>query len=166
METKRRSVKIGFLIGLGVSLTVFLPCWTRVAESYYETKIFYYEAYLFWQQCKAEGKSDLQAAKERFKIIQTRRGHPVEGLRTDLDRGHPEAFIRGVLGHEEWHGFGYGKKPGRVETYFEMHTLFNTILFMIMLWWIPFIVAAVSPFVGAIIGYMFKKRRYSKNQVN
>ena len=164
METKRRFVKIGFLIGLGVSLTVFLPCWTRVAESYYSTKVFYYEAYLFWQQCKAEGKSDLQAAKERYQIIQSRWGHPTEGLQTDKEREHPEAFIKGVLGKEEWDGFGYGRKPGRLETYFEMHTIWNTILFMAMLWWIPFIAVVVSPFLGAIIGYTLEKRRYSKSE--
>ena len=162
METKRRFVKTGFLIGLGVSLTVFLVAWTRVAESYYSTKVFYYEAYVFWQKCKQEGKSDLQAATERYRIVHNQPAFRPEN-HPDVKGGHPEAFIRGALGYELWDGFGYGRKPGRLETYFELNTIRDTLGFMVMLYWYSFIVV-VSPFAGAIIGYILEKRRHSKSE--
>ena len=165
METKRRFVKIGFLIGLGVSLTFVLVCWIGTAESYYSTKVFYYEAYLFWQKCKQEGKSDLQAAAERYRSLPNQPFRPEN--HPDVKRGHPEAFIRGALGYELWDGFGYGRRPGKLETYFEMHTI-RTIIGdfiggMVMLYPPSFIVV-VSPFAGALIGYTLEKRRYSKSE--
>ena len=138
-------------MGLALSGAIFLFFWIKTMEWQYEQKVFYYKGFLFWEQCKKEGKSDLQAATERYRIIHRRPGfqashHP------DVKRGHPEAFIRGTLGHEIWDGFGYGKKPGRLETLFEYHTIKTTIDIMAMMLYLPYVAMLLAPCVGGLVG--------------
>ena len=152
MKLKYRFVIIGFLIGLSISLVIFLSCWAIVAESNYKQKVFYYDGFTFWQKCKEEGKSELQAATERYRLIH-KQPYFKPGMHPDVKSGHPEAFIRGTLGYELWDGFGYGKKPARIKTFFERRTIQETVEFIAMLLYIPYLAMLVSPFVCAGIGY-------------
>jgi len=146
----------GGLIGLAFSAAIFLVFWVMTMEWEYGRKVFYYEGFLFWEKCKKQGKSDLQAATERFRIIHNQanfeaKNHP------DVKTGHPEAFIRGTLGYNLWDGFGYGEKPGRLETLFELHTIKDTFSLMAMMLWLPYIAMLIAPFAGGLIGLLSMK---------
>jgi hypothetical protein len=151
-----RYSKIGFMIGSIFSIVVFLICWCLVMEDHFDSKTFYYEGFLFREKCKKEGKSDLQAATERFRLIHGQpdfdpKDHP------DVKNGYPEAFIRGILGYNLWDGFGYGEKPGRLETFFELQTIYETCCIVWMLGF-PLIIILLSPFIGGFVGFIWYKR--------
>ena len=122
MKFRYNSTSVGVLIGLSISVVIFLFFWTTYSESRYKPKAFYYEGLIFWQKCKKEGKSDLQAATERYRIVHKQPYFEPE-MHPDVQSGHPEAFIRGILGYELWDGFDYGKKPSRITTLFEKMTI-------------------------------------------
>jgi hypothetical protein len=145
---------IGGLAGFGCSVGILLAFWVGMMECEYKRKAFYYEGYLFREECRKEGKSDLQAATERYRIIHNQPNfqpahHP------DVKSGHPEAFIRGTLGYELRDGFGYGRKPGRLETFFELNTLKDTRDIMAMLRYFPYIAMLVSPLIGVAAGWLW-----------
>jgi hypothetical protein len=119
---------------------------------------------MFWQKCKQEGKSDLQAATERYRLIHKQPYFEPE-MHTDVKSGHPEAFIRGMLGYELWDGFGYGKKPSRIKTFFESRTIQDTLDFIAMLLYLPYIAMLVSTFVCVGIGYGAAKVKESKCEI-
>jgi hypothetical protein len=126
----------------------------------YGRKVFYYEGFLFWEECKEEGKSDLQAATERYRIIHSQPNFEAED-HPDVKHGHCEAFIRGTLGYDLWDGFGYGKEPGRLETLFELHTIKDTFPLMAMMLWLPYIAILIAPFAGGLIGLILNKKQGS-----
>ena len=157
MSIRFRYPAIGVLAGLAFSVLVLLVSWVRVMESQYQRKSFYYEGFLFHEKCKAEGKSDLQAATERYQVIHSRPNFSSND-HSDVQRGHPEAFIRGTLGYELWDGFGYGKKPGRLETFFERRTITDAYAFMRMLSY-PFIIMLAAPFIGGFVGIVLSAKQ-------
>ena len=79
----------------------------------------------------------------------------------DVKSGHPEAFIRGTLGYDLWDGFGYGTKPGRLETMFELHTIKDTFPLMAMILWLPYIAILIAPFAGGLVGLIVNKKQGS-----
>ncbi len=147
---------IGVLIGLAFSVAIFLFFWVTTMEWLYGRKAFYYEGFLFREKCRKQGKSDLQAATERFRIIHNQPNFEAED-HPDVKSGHPEAFINGTLGCNLWDGFGYGKKPGRLETFFEVHTIRDTCSIMGMMLCIPYIAMLLAPFMGGLIGLLSMK---------
>ena len=161
MKLKFRFATIGVLLGLFISLGIFLAFWVVVAESDYRRKVFYYDGFVFWQKCKQEGKTDLQAATERYRILHDKPYFRPE-MHPDVKSGHPEGFIRGTLGYELRDGFGYGEKPGRIETFFERMVLKETLEYIAMLLYIPYIVMLVSPFVCGVIGYIVVNSKISR----
>lgn len=148
----------GFLVGLFISLIIFCPYWSTVAYSHYKQKVFYYDGFTFWQKCKKEGKSDIQAATERYRIVHNQPDFKAE-MHPDVEKGHPEAFIRGSLGYELWDGFGYGKKPSLIKTFFARRTVIETTQIISMMPYRPYIAILLSPFVCAAIGYAIAKVR-------
>ncbi|MHC5154930.1 MAG: hypothetical protein ACYSO3_02150, partial [Planctomycetota bacterium] len=140
------------------SLVIVMFLWGIVSESRYKRKAFYYDAFVFWQKCKKEGKTDLQAATERYQIVHKQPYFRPE-MHPDVKSGHPEAFIRGTLGYELWDGFGYGKKPSRITTLFEKMTVQETIDYMRMFRCIPIIAILLFPIIGGLICYVVAKAR-------
>ena len=67
--------------------------------------------------------------------------------------------MRGILGYNLWDGFGYGKKPGRIETLFELNTIKDTFSIMAMMCWLPYIAMFFVPFIGWIIGLLLSIKR-------
>lgn len=156
MKTILRYPAIGFLVGLSFSIVIFLYFWVKTTEEQYSRKIFYYEGFLYWQKCKKEGKSDLQAATERYRLIHNQPDFQPED-HPDVRNSHPEAFIRGTLGYELWDGFGYGKKPGRFETFFELRTINDTLTIMAMMLYLPYIAMLTCPMVGGVVGFIWSR---------
>jgi hypothetical protein len=153
-----RTAFFGFLIGLAVSGLIILTIWVLVTRHRYSRKYFYYEGYLFREKCRAEGKDDLQAATERYRIIHSEPHFKAED-HWDVKNGQPEAFIRGTLGHNLYKGFGYGAKPGFIQTLLEPRTVEHT-WFYIWMTMLPIIGIVLAPFAGALFGcaWAWKKR--------
>ena len=144
-------IATGILAGLVFSVAIFLTFWVITMECQYGRKVFYYEGFLFREKCRQEGKSDLQAATERYRVIHNQPNFKA-GQHPDVRSGHPEAFIRGTLGYNLWDGFCYGQKPGRLETFFELRTIKDTFSIMAMMLYLPFIAILITPFAGGLIG--------------
>lgn len=151
---------IGVSVGTAFSLSIFLVFWIMTMEWEYSRKVYYYEGFLFWEKCKEEGKSSLQAATERYRIVHSQPNFEAED-HPDVKRGHPEAFVRGTLGYDLWDGFGYGKEPGRLETLFELHTMEDTFSLMAMMMWLPYVVILIAPFAGGLVGLILNKKHSS-----
>ncbi len=153
-EGSLRCLMVGTLVGLACSAAIFLIFLVITMECQYGRKVFCYEGFLFRQRGKQQGKSDLEIATERYRIINNRPNF-IAAQHPDVRSGHPEAFIRGTLGHNLWDGFDYGKKPGRLETLFELRTLKDTLDIMAMMLYLPLIAMLAAPFIGVITGLVF-----------
>ncbi|MCJ7674308.1 MAG: hypothetical protein MUO33_04040 [Sedimentisphaerales bacterium] len=148
----------GFLLGLGFSAAIFLYFWLRTMEFEYRLKVSLYERFLFWQKSKKEGKSDLQGATEMYRVIHNQPDFQAQDHQY-VKSGHPEYFIKTTFGYDLWDGFGYGKKPGRLETFFELHTIGDTFSKMAGIMSLPYIAIVMCPFIGGVAGFILGRRQ-------